>query len=258
MELKVTNELKHFKTTPEVTGDQKKLRQAAKDFESLFTGMMLKSMTSGTGGMFGNEGLGGEVFESIFENQIASEISNGKGIGIADFIYKKLEKTYKNEASGAKSENPVELKTSPDTEVDTTIFPSKNSIRRLGKFDNIIDEASARYGIDRNLIRAVILTESGANEKATSKVKAKGLMQLMDGTAKDMGVKDVWNPKENIFGGTKYLAQMLRQYNGDLKLALASYNAGPANVEKYEGVPPFDETKNYINRVLGYLNHLNG
>ena len=73
-----------------------------------------------------------------------------------------------------------------------------------------------------------------------------------------MGVKNIWDPQQNIYGGTKYLAEMLRKYNGDLKLALASYNAGPKNVDKYGGIPPFEETKNYVKRVVGYLNHLNG
>ena len=73
-----------------------------------------------------------------------------------------------------------------------------------------------------------------------------------------MGVKNVWDPKENIYGGTKYLGQMLRQYNGDVKLSLAAYNAGPGNVNKYGGVPPFKETENYISRVLSYYNYLNG
>jgi len=83
-------------------------------------------------------------------------------------------------------------------------------------------------------------------------------MQLIDSTASNMGVKNVWDPKENIFGGTKYLSQMLRKYNGNVNLALASYNAGPVNVQKYGGVPPFEETQNYIKRVIGYFNHLNG
>jgi Rod binding domain-containing protein len=261
MELKVTNELKHFKTTPELntnnSGEKAKLQKAAKEFESLFTSMMLKSMTKTTDGMFGDDSFGGDIFQSIFENQIASEISKGKGIGIADFIYKNLEGKYLKNDPVKEKQSPVK-KTEPKNDiVHPPITPGKNSIQRLEKYSDIIEEASAKYGVDKNIIRSVILTESAANEKALSKAKAKGLMQLMDSTARDMGVKNVWNPKENIFGGTKYLAEMLRQYKGDLKLALASYNAGPANVDKYDGVPPFDETKNYINRVLGYLNHLN-
>ena len=80
-------------------------------------------------------------------------------------------------------------------------------------------------------------------------------MQLIDSTASSMGVKNVFDPKENIYGGTKYLSDLLRQYNGNVKLALAGYNAGPKNVDKYNGVPPFTETKNYITRVVGYLKH---
>lgn len=261
MELKVTNELKHFRTTPEIntntSGDKAKLEKAAKEFESLFTSMMLKSMTKTTDGMFGDDSFGGDIFESIFENQIASEISKGKGIGIADFILKNLEGKYLKEHPVEEHQTPVKKIQIKDELIHPPIVPGKNSIQRLEKYNDIIEEASSKFGVDQNIIRSVILTESAANDKALSKCKAKGLMQLMDSTAKDMGVKNVWNPKENIFGGTKYLAEMLRQYNGDLKLALASYNAGPANVEKYNGVPPFDETKNYINRVLGYLNHLN-
>jgi soluble lytic murein transglycosylase-like protein len=262
MELKVTNELKQFKTTPEIethkSGEKAKLEKAAKEFESLFTSMMLKSMTKTTNGMFGEDSFGGDMFSSIFENEIASEISKGKGIGIADFIYKQLENKYlKNQPSTEKT-NSIDKTELKKNIKDSPIIPSKRSLNRIGKYTDIIDEAADTYGVDSNVIRSVILTESAGNEKAISGVKAKGLMQLMDSTAEDMGVKNIWDPKENIFGGTKYLSQMLRQYNGDLKLALASYNAGPGNVEKYDGIPPFEETKNYINRVLGYLNHLNG
>ena len=129
------------------------------------------------------------------------------------------------------------------------------SINRLNKFDEIINKASKSFNIDKNLIRSVILTESAANPKAISSANAKGLMQLIDSTAADMNVKNVWNPEENIFGGTKYLSKMLEQFDGDLDKSLAGYNAGPGNVQKYDGVPPFEETKNYINRVKGYMKY---
>ena len=95
-----------------------------------------------------------------------------------------------------------------------------------------------------------------AKENALSKANAKGLMQLIDSTATDMGVKNVWNPAQNIEGGTKYISKMLKKYDGDVELSLAAYNAGPGNVDKYNGIPPFDETQKYVKRVLGYLNYL--
>jgi soluble lytic murein transglycosylase-like protein len=129
-------------------------------------------------------------------------------------------------------------------------------MQRIDKFDGIADEASQKYGVSKNLIKAIILAESAGNEKAVSKAGAKGLMQLMDGTASAMGVRNSFNAKDNIMGGSQYIAKMLAKYNGNVKLALAAYNAGPGNVDKYNGVPPFDETKTYVTRVLGYLKTL--
>jgi soluble lytic murein transglycosylase-like protein len=112
-----------------------------------------------------------------------------------------------------------------------------------------ISAAAREHGIDPALVRAVIHAESGFNPNARSRKGAMGLMQLMPGTARDMGVSNPGAAQQNIEGGVKYLALLLDQYHGDITLATAAYNAGPANVDKYRGVPPFAETQTYVKRV---------
>ena len=106
------------------------------------------------------------------------------------------------------------------------------------------------FGLSADLIRAVILHESGGNPYAVSSKGAKGLMQLTDGTARTLGVTNPFNPVQNIFGGARYLGSLLKMFGGDLRLALASYNAGSGAVKKYGGVPPYKETQEYVKKVI--------
>jgi len=119
----------------------------------------------------------------------------------------------------------------------------------LDAFKNEIAAAAASTGVDVALLRAVIHAESAFNPMAMSNKGAQGLMQLMPGTAGDLGVSDAFDAAQNIDGGARYLAQLLRDFNGDVKLAAAAYNAGEAAVQKYGGVPPYDETQVYVARV---------
>ncbi|MEO8460434.1 MAG: lytic transglycosylase domain-containing protein [Dokdonella sp.] len=120
---------------------------------------------------------------------------------------------------------------------------------RLDQYKDEIARAASDFGIDAALLRAVIHAESAFNPLALSAKGAQGLMQLMPGTASDLGIDDVFDPNSNIRGGAEYLSQLLKTFNGDERMATAAYNAGPGAVRKYGGVPPYDETKVYVQRV---------
>ena len=112
-----------------------------------------------------------------------------------------------------------------------------------------ISEYSKKYNVNSILVLAVMMQESNCKSTLVSSAGAKGLMQLMDGTAKEMGVKNSFDPEENIMGGIKYLRYLLDRYDNDVSLVLASYNAGPSRVDEYNGIPPFSETQNYVKEV---------
>lgn len=138
---------------------------------------------------------------------------------------------------------------------DTWGLTKKYNIQKIrssneGKYEDIIDRVSNTYGIPKTLIQKMIEVESNFNPKTVSHAGAMGLMQLMPANVKEMGIKNPFSPAESIEGGVKELSGYLKKNNGDLVLALASYNAGPGNVRKYGGVPPFKETQGYIKKIL--------
>ena len=137
---------------------------------------------------------------------------------------------------------------------EASVLPSYN--KNKNAFDHYIRQAAQTHGISEGLIKAVMHTESGFNVSARSPVGAQGLMQLMPATARRFNVSNAYDPQQNIFAGAKYLAWLLKRFNGDTHLALAGYNAGEGNVAKYGGIPPFRETQDYVKRVSSRFNNL--
>ncbi len=124
------------------------------------------------------------------------------------------------------------------------------------KYDRHIIEASKKHGVSFPLLKAIINVESDFNPKAVSKAGALGLMQIMPENIRRLRIRDPFNPRENIMGGTRYLKELLQRYNGKLPLVLAAYNAGPTMVDRYNGIPPIKETQNYVRKVMKSYNIL--
>jgi len=129
-------------------------------------------------------------------------------------------------------------------------FSKQSTSSNRDKYDHIISHLSNKYGVSAGLVKAVMHTESSFNPNARSPVGAQGLMQLMPATARRFNVGNAYDPQQNIEGGVKYLGWLIKRFDGNLSLALAGYNAGEGNVDKYGDVPPFRETKDYVRRVL--------
>lgn len=247
--------------------------KAARGFESMFVSMMMKQMKEsmldddhkedGENMSFGADTLGSYA-DMQFSDFVAR---SGKGMGLAEMIYKKM--TGGDSLPTISIQLPTDIRPSAKEEgspvqvtavTHSQITPKTNSgdtfsarvQDRLSEYEPIIAQASKQFNVPPHIIKAVITAESAGKSSAVSKVGAKGLMQLMDGTAGDLGVKNSFDPEDNIRGGTKYLRKMLDEFDGNVDLALAAYNAGPGNVRKHGGIPPFQETQAYVRKVKQY------
>lgn len=237
------------KATPE------QIKKVAKEFESIFTSIMLRSMRNTVGeNPLMPTSFGEEVYTDMLDGEYAKMISNNATLGLSDLIIKELERQ-ENRSDPLKAlqslKNPGATWATDPRFLPQSLAPARKiSADTINQWRDLIDKASELHGVDKNLIAAVITQESGGNPHAVSAKGAKGLMQLMDTTAADMGVDTPYSPWANITGGTKYLRLLLDKFSGDERLALASYNAGPAAVERYGTIPPYRETQEYVASVL--------
>jgi soluble lytic murein transglycosylase-like protein len=157
-------------------------------------------------------------------------------------------------ATALATSHSVKIQTKPLKPGVSVTMNDFRAVKPERAYDDLIAEAAEEYGLDPELIRAVMRAESAFNPMVVSRAGAQGLMQLMPALAEEMGVQDPFDPRQNIMGGARYLRRLLDRHRGNIPLSLASYNAGPTAVARYRGaVPPFRETRQYVKKITGFL-----
>ncbi len=244
--------------------DDEELWKVSQQFEAMFLGQMYKAMRKNSGASeYSQPSPGREIFTEMLDQEYAqmglrSKLNQGESVrqgaltgmtnSLAAQIYRSLKRAGGEIVPGGISQPAGTWEGLAPSPRPVAVGPAvKISPAKLAP---IVAGASKAYDVPQNLIMSVIRQESGFNPVAVSKAGAKGLMQIMDGTARDLNLQNVWDPRQNVMAGTRYLRQMLDRYDGDERMALAGYNAGPGNVDKYGGIPPFAETLNYVDTVL--------
>lgn len=256
-----------LKSLSERMKDPKSAAHAAKEFEAIFLKQMLDVMagTLEDGSILGKS-PGAGFYQDMFMHEVARQIAERGEIGISKQILSQIEERESGDIPlrGIQDRDRIHTRV-PRQKLVTRNIPEPEGnpepiggtlASRLNRLSPIISQAAEEYGLDEKLIQAVIAQESYGNPRAVSHAGAKGLMQLMDGTAEGLGVTDSFDPEQNIMGGSRYLRIQLDRYDGDLELALAAYNAGPGAVDRYNGIPPYTETRNYVRKVIDFYHRI--
>lgn len=260
---------------------KQKAWRACQEFESILLYQLLSTMRKASMSQEEEDqyGFGNEIFKSMIDEQLSLAIARSGGIGISKMIAKEIgidishskslppphqdtrvvKQIEKKIQAGSVKTDPKPVKSESQSKEgnSASIWDALRKIEsRIKPYENIISKAADLFGVSADLIKAVIIQESSGNPNATSRKGAKGLMQLTDVTAKELGVTNPFDPIQNIYAGTRLLARLVKRFNGDLRLALASYNAGVAAVERHKGIPPYKETRDYVDKVTAYLEAL--
>ncbi len=266
------------------TGDKSDLeglKKAATEFEAVFLNTLMKAMrrTVPDSKLFNSTGPT-KFYQQMQDAEMAKAMATGHNqMGIAAMIVRQFKDTVSTEESSGVQQNHPPVNALPPVAmeryrqmgaVSSDVAQLMNLKLLAGqqgsavadtlqRFEKEISTSARENGLDPALVLAVVMEESGGDPLAQSPKGAMGLMQLMPGTARDLGVVDATSPSQNVAGGSRYLSRMLQRYDGNLKLALAAYNAGPGNVDKAgRQVPNFPETQQYVERVMNRFRHLGG